>query len=151
MPKTPKPDDKPQSERFIETARELGCDEDEAAFEEKLRRIATAKLPRNPKPPYDTTKEQSKKALGGSEFRCIHDLLPFPGLFDIPPKPFAGSYAGNHMAVCSQAEPVHIKRGLDVDRARGSPLHLVQRGFEVGQDEPDQFGDIGTRSDAHLR
>jgi hypothetical protein len=35
--------DKDQSERFIETARELGCDEDEAAFDEKLRRIATAK------------------------------------------------------------------------------------------------------------
>jgi len=35
-----------QSKRFIETARELGCDEDEAAFDEKLRRIATAK----PKP-----------------------------------------------------------------------------------------------------
>jgi hypothetical protein len=43
MPKTPNPDDKPQSERFIETARELGCDEDEAAFDEKLKRIATAK------------------------------------------------------------------------------------------------------------
>jgi hypothetical protein len=35
-----------QHERFIETARELGCNEDEAAFEEKLRRIATVK----PKP-----------------------------------------------------------------------------------------------------
>ena len=38
--KKPDPD---QSKRFIETARELGCDEDEAAFEEKLRRIATVK------------------------------------------------------------------------------------------------------------
>src|ERR1700730_12427040 len=37
-------DQKPQRERFIETARELGCDEDEAAFDEKLKRIATAKL-----------------------------------------------------------------------------------------------------------
>jgi len=36
-----------QSKRFIETARELGCDEDEAAFDEKLRRIATAKPNRN--------------------------------------------------------------------------------------------------------
>jgi hypothetical protein len=42
----PKPSDEEQSRRFIETARELGCDEDEAAFDEKLRRIATAK----PKP-----------------------------------------------------------------------------------------------------
>jgi hypothetical protein len=32
-----------QHKRFIETARELGCDEDEAAFDEKLKRIATAK------------------------------------------------------------------------------------------------------------
>lgn len=29
-----------QSKRFEETARELGCDEDEAAFDEKLRVIA---------------------------------------------------------------------------------------------------------------
>jgi hypothetical protein len=35
-----------QHRRFIETARELGRDEDEAAFNEKLKRIATAK----PKP-----------------------------------------------------------------------------------------------------
>jgi hypothetical protein len=41
-----------QGKRFIETARELGCDEDEAAFDEKLRRIATAKVQRreSPKP-----------------------------------------------------------------------------------------------------
>jgi hypothetical protein len=32
-----------QHRRFVETARELGCDEDEAAFDEKLKRIATAK------------------------------------------------------------------------------------------------------------
>jgi hypothetical protein len=38
-----------QRQRFIETARELGCDEDEAAFEEKLRRIATAKTTRRRK------------------------------------------------------------------------------------------------------
>ena len=39
-----------QHKRFVETARELGCDEDEAAeaeFREKLKRIATAKP--NPK------------------------------------------------------------------------------------------------------
>ncbi len=34
---------KSQSERFIETARQLGCDEDEAAFREKLGKIAKAK------------------------------------------------------------------------------------------------------------
>ena len=32
-----------QHRRFVETARELGCDEDEAAFDEKLKRIAAAK------------------------------------------------------------------------------------------------------------
>jgi hypothetical protein len=45
---------KTQHERFVETARELGCDEDEAAFDEKLKRIAMAKskperAPRKPK------------------------------------------------------------------------------------------------------
>jgi hypothetical protein len=39
----PRDDPEQQSKRFIETARELGCDEDEAAFDEKLKRIATAK------------------------------------------------------------------------------------------------------------
>jgi hypothetical protein len=42
--------EKDQRQRFIETARELGCDEDEAAFEEKLKRIATAKPKSLPKP-----------------------------------------------------------------------------------------------------
>ena len=36
-------DGKSQHERFIETARALECDEDKERFEEKLRRIATAK------------------------------------------------------------------------------------------------------------
>jgi hypothetical protein len=36
----PRPsDEKPQIERFREAARELGCDDDEAAFDEKLRQI----------------------------------------------------------------------------------------------------------------
>jgi hypothetical protein len=39
-----------QHKRFIETARELGCDEDEAAFDEKLKRIVTAKPKPKPKP-----------------------------------------------------------------------------------------------------
>jgi hypothetical protein len=43
-------DQKSQSRRFIETARDLGCDEDdEAAFDEKLKRIATAKPLPKPK------------------------------------------------------------------------------------------------------
>lgn len=40
-----------QSERFIKTARELECDEDEAAFDEKLRLIAEAKpAPKHKRP-----------------------------------------------------------------------------------------------------
>ena len=36
--------DKPtQHDRFVEAARELGCDEDEAAFDEKLKVIARQK------------------------------------------------------------------------------------------------------------
>jgi hypothetical protein len=55
MAKTVKPNDpKHQHERFIETARQLECDEDKGRFEEKLKRIATAKpksgAPRKPCP-----------------------------------------------------------------------------------------------------
>ena len=35
-------DAKPQAEKFRDLARELECDEDEAAFEEKVRKVATA-------------------------------------------------------------------------------------------------------------
>ncbi len=38
-----KPDNQNQSEKFIETARALGCDESEEAFAEKLKAIANAK------------------------------------------------------------------------------------------------------------
>jgi hypothetical protein len=37
-------DQNTQFERFARAARELGCDDDEAAFDEKLRRIAGHKL-----------------------------------------------------------------------------------------------------------
>lgn len=33
-----------QHERFVETARALGCDEDEAAFDEKLKAIVQPRL-----------------------------------------------------------------------------------------------------------
>ncbi len=39
----PEKDAAEQSRRFIETARALGCDEDEAAFRDKLRVIARQK------------------------------------------------------------------------------------------------------------
>ena len=38
-----------QHQRFIETARQLECDEDKERFEEKLRRIATAKPTSKPR------------------------------------------------------------------------------------------------------
>jgi hypothetical protein len=47
-------DGKSQHERFIETARALECDEDKERFEEKLRRIATAK-------PKEITKDKSSQ------------------------------------------------------------------------------------------
>lgn len=47
----PGDDQKPQSDKFRDIARELECDEDEAAFEEKVKRIATMPKPRNPGPP----------------------------------------------------------------------------------------------------
>lgn len=39
----PNADEKPQHDRFVETARKLGCDESEEAFDEKLKVIARAK------------------------------------------------------------------------------------------------------------
>lgn len=41
--KKPKPE-QDQHRRFIETARALECDEDKERFEEKMKRIAKAKL-----------------------------------------------------------------------------------------------------------
>ena len=46
--KTGKPDPE-QYKRFVETARALECDEDKERFEEKLKRIATAKPKQKPK------------------------------------------------------------------------------------------------------
>jgi len=50
------PDAKPQIERFKELARELGCDEDEAAFEAALARIVST--PAQPK--YEPKRRQPK-------------------------------------------------------------------------------------------
>jgi hypothetical protein len=57
MSKNPK-DTRSQSERFIETARALECDEDEAAFDEKLKRIAQAK----PKPKSAAANERARRS-----------------------------------------------------------------------------------------
>lgn len=44
-------DPKTQADKFREIAHELECDEDEAAFEEKVRKVATAPVPeRKPDP-----------------------------------------------------------------------------------------------------
>jgi hypothetical protein len=40
--KSQAPDTRTQAQKFIDTARELGCDENEAAFEAELKRIAPA-------------------------------------------------------------------------------------------------------------
>lgn len=47
-----------QGRKFIDTARELGCDEDEAAFDDKLKRIARHK------PPPDEPKKPATKKPG---------------------------------------------------------------------------------------
>lgn len=36
-------DEKSQSDKFKDTARELGCDEDEARWDERLRKVAGTK------------------------------------------------------------------------------------------------------------
>lgn len=41
-------DKRPQAEKFKEAARELGCDEDEARWEEQLRKVAWPKASEKP-------------------------------------------------------------------------------------------------------
>jgi len=50
----PAPKPKSQPEKFRDLARELECDEDEAAFDERLRKLATT--PKAPKAPKDDDK-----------------------------------------------------------------------------------------------
>jgi hypothetical protein len=47
---TPDRTEKPQIDKFRELARELECDDDEAVFDEKLKRIATAPKPEEKAP-----------------------------------------------------------------------------------------------------
>lgn len=42
-------DPKPQADKFRDLARELECDEDEARFEEKVRKVAMIDPPRDKK------------------------------------------------------------------------------------------------------
>jgi hypothetical protein len=46
MPKRKGPKPKTQSEKFVEAARELGCDENESAFDEIVKKVAKAPPPR---------------------------------------------------------------------------------------------------------
>lgn len=46
-------DHKPQSDKFRDMARELECDEDEAAFEERLRKVAKPRPEAEPEPSED--------------------------------------------------------------------------------------------------
>ena len=48
--KPPDPNAKPQIEKFREMARELGCDEDEAAFDAVLRHVVQHKSKGEPAP-----------------------------------------------------------------------------------------------------
>lgn len=36
-------DERPQADKFVDLARELECDDDEAAFDERLKKLATSK------------------------------------------------------------------------------------------------------------
>jgi hypothetical protein len=47
--KKPKPDEKPQIERFIETAREIGADETQKGFEKAFDLVTSTKKPSKPK------------------------------------------------------------------------------------------------------
>lgn len=47
--KDPKAQVETQSEKFVKAARDLGCDEDEARFEDALRKVAKHKLQEEPK------------------------------------------------------------------------------------------------------
>lgn len=51
---------KPQSEKFIETARELGCDESEEAFERTFAKVVPPKRPKA-KPPEKADKSEEEK------------------------------------------------------------------------------------------
>ncbi len=49
-PESPEPGSAAQIDRFKEAARTLGCDEDQAAFDEKLKGIARQKPKASPVP-----------------------------------------------------------------------------------------------------
>lgn len=54
-------DEKSQREKFIETARAIGCDEDEAAFKARLKTLVTAPPPKEEAGSLDLTHKKQKK------------------------------------------------------------------------------------------
>jgi hypothetical protein len=48
--KKPKPDEKPQSERFIETAREIGADETKEGFDRAFKKVTIVPTPQSDHP-----------------------------------------------------------------------------------------------------
>lgn len=46
----PNEDKKSQKDKFVETARAIGCDEDEAAFKERLGKLLAAPVKKEPTP-----------------------------------------------------------------------------------------------------
>jgi hypothetical protein len=58
--KTTKPVDA-QSRKFIEAARELGCDEDESAFDEMVKKVAKAPPPRQEPQNANASRSKPKK------------------------------------------------------------------------------------------
>jgi hypothetical protein len=46
MPKRKEPKPKTESEKFIEAAKQFGCDEDESAFDEIVKKVTKAPPPK---------------------------------------------------------------------------------------------------------
>ena len=69
----PHMDDPEQSRRFIETARGLGCDESEEAFERIFARVVRLRQPGEPPPPKAApgkgTGRRKRTKSGGQEHR----------------------------------------------------------------------------------
>lgn len=57
--------DRSQHERFIETARALGCNEDEGAFRDVLRKVAQHKSKDRVKPPQPSPPKRAKATDNG--------------------------------------------------------------------------------------
>lgn len=64
--------DKSQSEKFKDAARKAGADEDEAAFEDKLKRLAKAK----PKSPQDKQKSSGSHGFNDEAIKRAEQKLP---------------------------------------------------------------------------